>query len=96
VANLSIKTTIILQAFPVWAPSYLEIRQLKIKSGHMFTDSDVKRYNKVCVIGKTIADNLFTKGENPVGKIIRFNSIPFQVIGVLESKGYNSMGMGSG
>lgn len=75
------------------APSYLEIRQLKIKSGHMFTDSDVKRYNKVCVIGKTIADNLFTKGENPVGKIIRFNSIPFQVIGVLESKGYNSMGM---
>jgi putative ABC transport system permease protein len=41
------------------APSYLEIRQLKIKSGHMFTDSDVKRYNKVCVIGKTIADNLF-------------------------------------
>jgi putative ABC transport system permease protein len=75
------------------APSYLEIRQLKMKSGHMFTDSDVKRYNKVCVIGKTIADNLFTKGEDPVGKIIRFNTVPFQVIGVLESKGYNSMGM---
>jgi putative ABC transport system permease protein len=75
------------------SPSYLEIRQLKIKSGYMFTDSDVKRYNKVCVIGKTIADNLFTNGENPVGKIIRFNSIPFQIIGVLESKGYNSMGM---
>lgn len=75
------------------APSYLEIRQLKMKSGHMFTDSDVKRYNKVCVIGKTIANNLFTKGEDPVGKIIRFNTVPFQVIGVLESKGYNSMGM---
>ncbi len=74
-------------------PSYLEIRQLKIKSGYMFTDIDIEENNKVCVIGKTIADNLFPGGEDPIGKIIRFNSIPFEIIGILESKGYNTMGM---
>lgn len=75
------------------APSYLDIRQLKIKSGYMFTELDVEQNHKVCVVGKTVADNLFSNGEDPVGKIIRFNSIPFQIIGVLESKGYNTMGM---
>ena len=75
------------------SPDYLEIRKLKIASGYMFTDNDIITNNKVCVIGKTIVDNLFPNGENPVGKIIRFNSIPIEVIGVLESKGYNSMGM---
>ncbi|OJV31932.1 MAG: multidrug ABC transporter substrate-binding protein [Bacteroidales bacterium 36-12] len=75
------------------ATSYLSIRQLKVKSGYMFTDSDIQQNNKVCVIGKTIADNLFPNGEDPIGKIIRFNSIPFEVIGLLESKGYNTMGM---
>lgn len=75
------------------AASYLSIRQLKVKSGYMFSDSDIEQNNKVCVIGKTIADNLFTNGEDPIGKIIRFNSIPFEIIGLLESKGYNSMGM---
>ena len=73
--------------------AYLDIRQLKIKSGYMFTDSDIQQNNKVCVIGKTIADNLFKNGEDPVGKIIRFNAIPFEIIGLLESKGYNTMGM---
>lgn len=75
------------------APSYLDIRQLKIASGYMFTDTDIQHNNKVAVIGKTIANNLFTNGEDPVGQIIRFNSIPFEIIGVLESKGYNTMGM---
>ncbi len=72
---------------------YLKIRQLKIESGSMFSQTDIEYNNKVCVIGKTIVDNLFPSGEDPIDKIIRFNSIPFQVIGVLESKGYNSMGM---
>lgn len=75
------------------APSYLEIRQLKVKSGYMFTNIDITQNNKVCVVGKTIVNNLFPNGENPIGKIIRFNSIPFEIIGVLESKGYNTMGM---
>ena len=71
---------------------YLEIRQLSIENGEMFDESDIQTSSKVCVIGKTIADNLFP-GEDPVGKIIRFNQVPFRVVGVLKSKGYNSMGM---
>lgn len=45
------------------------------------------------MIGKTVVDNLFPGGENPVGKVIRFQKLPFRVVGVLKSKGYNSMGM---
>lgn len=71
---------------------YLEIRQLNIESGEMFTESDIQTSAKVCVIGKTIADNLFPN-EGPIGRIIRFNQVPFRVVGVLKSKGYNSMGM---
>lgn len=75
------------------SPDYMEIRRYKVQDGAMFTEQDVATAAKVCVIGKTIVDNLFTNGENPVGKIIRFQKLPFRVIGVLESKGYNSMGM---
>lgn len=71
---------------------YLDIRRYAIGSGEMFTESDIKRAAKVCVVGQTVVDNLFTKGEDPLGKTIRFNSIPFRIIGVLEPKGYNSMG----
>jgi len=71
---------------------YLDIRQYKIGEGSLFTDQDIKTAAKVCVVGKTVVDNLFTNGENPIGKTIRFGSIPFRIIGVLESKGYNSMG----
>ena len=72
---------------------YLEIRQLSVEYGEMFTKADIQSSAKVCVIGKTIVDNLFPNGEDPIGKIIRFNKVPFRVIGVLKSKGYNSMGM---
>lgn len=72
---------------------YLNIRQLKISDGEMFTENDIHSSAKVCVIGKTIADNLFPDGSDPIGKTIRFNQVPFRVVGVLESKGYNSMGM---
>lgn len=71
---------------------YLEIRQLTVENGEMFNQTHIQTSAKVCVIGKTIADNLFP-GEDPVGRIIRFNQVPFRVIGVLKSKGYNSMGM---
>ena len=73
-------------------PSYLDIRKYSLKEGVMFTDDDVKRYNKVCVIGQTVVDALFTNGESPIGKTIRFGSIPMTVIGVLEEKGQNGMG----
>lgn len=75
------------------SPDYMQIRQQKVKDGEMFTDEEVRSSAKVCVIGKTVADNLFTNGDDPVGKVIRFNKIPFRVVGVLESKGYNSFGM---
>ena len=75
------------------SPDYLEIRRYKVQDGDMFTEQDIQTAAKVCVIGKTVVDNLFTNGENPVGKVIRFQKLPFRVVGVLESKGYNSMGM---
>ena len=74
-------------------PSFLDIRKYTIAQGEMFTDADVKTSAKVCVIGQTVVDNLFTNGEDPVGQSIRFNKIPFKVIGVLTSKGDNTMGM---
>lgn len=72
---------------------YLEIRQLKVADGEMFTDSDIKASAKVCLLGNTVVENLFPDGSDPIGKVVRFNSIPFRVIGVMEKKGYNSMGM---
>lgn len=74
------------------SPDYLEIRKLKIDQGNMFTERDIQSSAKVCVVGKTIIDNLFPGDDNPVGKVIRFNKVPFTIVGTLESKGYNSMG----
>ena len=71
---------------------YLDIRQLTVENGEMFTEADIQSSAKVCVIGKTIVDNLFPDGSDPVGKIIRFSKIPLRVVGVLKAKGYNSMG----
>ncbi len=72
---------------------YLTIRQLKVADGDMFTDQDIKNAAKVCVVGKTVVENLFPDGSDPVGRVIRIKNIPFRIIGVLESKGTNSMGM---
>ncbi|MEI6865899.1 ABC transporter permease [Flavicella sp.] len=73
-------------------PEYLNIKVVELQSGSMFTDSEVKSASKVAIIGQTVVDNIFTNGENPVGKMIRFNNIPFMVIGVLEEKGENTFG----
>lgn len=72
---------------------YLTIRQLSVDDGEMFSDEDIKASAKVCVLGQTVVDNLFPDGSDPVGRVVRFNSIPFRVIGVLKKKGYNTMGM---
>lgn len=72
---------------------YLEIRRYAVADGEMFTEQDIQSATKVCVVGKTVVENLFPGGENPVGKVIRFKSLPFRIVGVLQSKGYNSMGM---
>ncbi len=73
-------------------PDYLDIRKFKISEGTIFTDQDIKQAAKVCVLGQTVVDNLFPGGEDPLGHVVRFGTIPFTVIGVLESKGTNSMG----
>lgn len=72
---------------------FLDIRGYKVQDGDIFSEQDIKTAAKVCLVGKTVIDQLFTNGETPVGKVIRFGSIPFRIVGVLESKGYNSMGM---
>lgn len=74
-------------------PDYLDIRKVKVKEGDIFDEQDIKTAAKVCLLGKTVVDNLFPNGENPIGHVVRFNKIPFTVIGVLEPKGTNSMGM---
>jgi len=75
------------------SPDYMEIRRYQVEDGEMFSEQDIAVAAKVCVVGKTVVDNLFPGGENPVGKVIRFQKLPFKIVGVLESKGYNSMGM---
>jgi putative ABC transport system permease protein len=74
------------------SPDYLDIRMLTLKDGIAFTQQDVLTSAKVCLIGQTVIDNLFPNGENPIGKVIRFNKIPFQVIGILNPKGQNAFG----
>lgn len=73
-------------------PEYLGIREWKLKDGVMFTESDVRSADKVCLLGQTVVDNLFAPGENPVGRTIRFKKIPIKVIGVLAEKGENTFG----
>lgn len=71
---------------------FLDIRQRKVVQGEMFTEHDVKTAAKVCVLGKTLVNNLFPDGADPIGKVVRFGAIPLTVIGVLDEKGYNTMG----
>ncbi|APY01205.1 ABC transporter permease [Lacinutrix venerupis] len=73
-------------------PEYLDIKVVDLQSGSMFTDADVQSASKVAVIGQTVVDNIFPDGQQPVGQMIRFNNIPFKVIGVLEEKGENTFG----
>lgn len=74
------------------SPSYLDIRDWALSSGVSFTDADVISSAKVCLIGQTVIKNIFTDGQSPIGSTIRFNKIPFKVIGVLEMKGENTFG----
>lgn len=74
-------------------PEFLDIRQWTIQDGECFTEEDVKKSAKVCLVGKTVVNELFGEGQDPVGRVIRFKSIPLRIIGVLKSKGYNAFGM---
>lgn len=72
--------------------SYPQIRERSISSGRMFTAQEISSAAKVCLLGQTVIKNLFGEGADPVGQVIRFKKIPFQVIGVLEAKGLNTFG----
>jgi putative ABC transport system permease protein len=74
------------------SPDYLTIRNWGLKDGIGFTQQHVNGADKVCLIGQTVVDNISPSGEDPVGKIIRFNNIPFKIIGVLSEKGENAFG----
>ncbi len=73
-------------------PDFLEIRKLKVDEGSLFTEHDIHTAAKVCILGRTVVENLFPDGTDPVGRVVRFGSIPLTVVGVLEPKGTNSMG----
>lgn len=73
-------------------PQYLDIRKMTIREGIPFSERDVQGSAKVCLIGQTVLDNIFAPDENPIGKNIRFDNIPFTVIGVLNAKGNNAFG----
>ncbi|MBQ4393321.1 MAG: ABC transporter permease [Prevotella sp.] len=75
------------------APEYIDIRLWTIEKGECFTEEDIKKAAKKVVIGHTIVTELFGDGVDPIGKTIRFKSIPMTVIGVLKAKGYNNWGM---
>ena len=70
---------------------YLEIREWPLAYGEFFTDQDVKAATKVCILGKTVADNLFPD-TSPVDQMVRIRNVPFKVVGVLTAKGQNAMG----
>lgn len=75
------------------SPEYLDIKQWTVEQGACFTEEDVFKSAKVCVVGATVVNELFGEGVDAVGKTIRFKSIPMRIVGVLKSKGYNSWGM---
>jgi putative ABC transport system permease protein len=73
------------------SPEYFEIRKWEIRLGSAFTQDDLERNAAVCVLGQTVAVNLFEQ-EDPVGKTVNINSVPFKVIGVLQGKGFSATG----
>ena len=73
-------------------PSYLIIRDWSIVSGDFFTQIDMDSAAKVVLLGRTVADNLFDSGQDPVGSVIRLKNIPFIVVGTLGSKGFDTRG----
>lgn len=74
-----------------YSPDFIQVRSWPLGSGTFFTSQDVRGATKVCILGKTVVDNLFP-GQNPVGEIIRIKKLPFRILGVLSPKGPNAFG----
>jgi putative ABC transport system permease protein len=76
------------------SPEYLEIKKWELAEGDCFTEEDCIKNAKVCLVGTTVVEQLFgDKNYNCIGKNIRFKNIPFRIVGILKSKGYNNWGM---
>jgi putative ABC transport system permease protein len=73
------------------SPEYFEIRKWEVRLGAAFTQDDMERNAAVCVLGQTVAVNLF-EDEDPIGKTINIKSVPFKVVGVLQGKGFSATG----
>ena len=71
---------------------YLAIRSWSVDEGVNINSQDVKTEAKICLIGQTVIANLFPGGDEVLGKTIRFNKIPFKIVGVLSKKGENTFG----
>jgi ABC-type antimicrobial peptide transport system permease subunit len=71
---------------------YLAIRRWRLDSGSNFSESAVRSAAKVAILGRTVADQLFGVGSDPVGETIRINKMPFTVVGTLAPKGQNTWG----
>lgn len=71
---------------------YVFIKKYEVKTGRIYNSKEIKNADKVCLVGQTIIENIFTEDENPIGKTIRFNNIPFKIIGILKEKGDNTFG----
>jgi putative ABC transport system permease protein len=73
------------------SPEYFEIRKWNVNLGAAFTQDDMEKNAPVCVLGPTVATNLFDE-EDPIGKTVNIKSVPFKVVGVLEGKGFSATG----
>ena len=73
------------------SPDYPQIRNWTVADGAIFSDQDIRTLAKSAVVGKTVVDQLFPN-ENPIGQTIRIRNLPFQIVGVLASKGFNLFG----
>jgi putative ABC transport system permease protein len=72
---------------------YFKVRNLGVVKGEMFSKTDERTAAKVCLLGQTVIKNLYGENVDPTGLNLRINSIPYKIIGVLEKKGQNAMGM---
>lgn len=71
---------------------YAYIKKYEVATGRIYSTKEIESAAKVCLIGQTVIENIFTNGEDPIGKTIRFNNIPFKIIGTLKEKGDNTFG----
>lgn len=71
---------------------YPFIKKYEVETGRMYTTQEIKTAAKVCLVGQTVIENIFTEDEDPIGQTIRFNNIPFKIIGTLKEKGNNTFG----